>query len=78
MHFLLIEYSRTVFLSEGWALVELKLGSKICTPSELEFKRPPVEPIGAKKIETSMHEGLYCVDPVHKHFPLMQAPFLLQ
>ena len=39
-------------------LFDSKVGSKFCTSSEFEFKRPPVEPMGAKKIETSMHEGL--------------------
>lgn len=42
------------------------------------FKRPPVDPTGALKIDTSTQEGENTVFPVHKHFPSMHAPFLLQ
>ena len=43
-----------------------------------EFKRPPVLPTGAIRIETSTQVFDRVVVPVHIHFPLMHAPFLLQ
>lgn len=43
-----------------------------------EFRSPPVKPTGEMKIETSMHEGVKAVDPVQRHLPSTQTPFLLQ
>ena len=78
MHFLLMEYSFRVFLCRVLLLSLLRSGMRSWVLSELELSRPPVEPMGARKMETSMQEGLYTVEPVHRHFPLMQTPFLLQ
>lgn len=46
--------------------------------SIIAVNNPPVEPIGAKYIDISMQLDENYVEPVHKHFPSMHAPFLLQ
>lgn len=42
------------------------------------FNNPPTVPIGAFKIDTSIHVRDRNVYPVHRHCPSIHAPFLLQ
>lgn len=57
--------------------IEFRSVNKIAW-SVREAVSPPVNPIGAFNIETSMQLWVKLVTPVHKHFPLIHAPFLLQ
>ncbi len=65
-HFLLIEYCTIV------------VGLSDYFESDIDWSNPPVLPIGAINIETSMQLGVNNNEPVHKHLPFKHWPFLLQ
>lgn len=44
----------------------------------MELRSPPVLPICTNEIEESRQVEVRVVDPVHRHWPLIHAPFLLQ
>lgn len=83
MHFELIEYLFTYFgkISPFYYVVVVKPFSSTNNypiPPSNTLVNTPFSPIGALNIETSKHVGLNSLLPVHKHSPLIQAPFLLQ
>ena len=44
----------------------------------MEFNNPPEDLNGAKNIDVSIHVGESYKEPVQRHCPFIQAPFLLQ